>query len=142
MKRRILTGIYWITGWLIGLGAFGHGFTGVKPVRVALAAVPLPADVRGVIWIVWYFVSGCMLVFRGLIIGAWFAARRGRTQALVVPLVIARFYIATGVASYAYQHNPFWLVFLVLGMLLLVPTLGLRQTIPSAVDGATLARSQ
>ena len=60
-----------------------------------------------------------------MIIGAWFAARRGRPQALVVPIVIALFYIVDGVASYAYQHNSFWLV-LALGALLLVATLGLR----------------
>jgi hypothetical protein len=130
MKRQILTGIYWITGFFIGLGAFGHGFSGVKPVRAALAAVPLPADVRGVIGIVWYFVSGCMLVFGGLIIWAWFAERRGRPDALVVPIVIALFYIATGVAAYGYQHNPFWLVFLALGTSLLVTTLGLREPVP------------
>lgn len=130
MRRQILTGIYWISGLLIGLGAFGHGFLGVKPVRAALGAVPLPADIREAIWIVWYFVSGCMLVFGGLIIGAWFAARRGRPQALVVPSVIALFYVATGVAAYGYQHDPFWLVFLVEGALLLVATLGLRATMP------------
>jgi hypothetical protein len=70
----VLTGIYWISGLLIGLGAFGHGFSGVKPVRAALAAVPLAADIREVLWIVWYSASGSMLVFGGLIIGAWFAA--------------------------------------------------------------------
>jgi len=130
MKRQILTGIYWISGLWIGLGAFGHGFGGVKPARAALAAVPLPADILQVIWIVWYFVSGCMLVFGGLIIGAWFAARRGRPQAFVVPIVIALFYMVTGIAAYAYQPNPFWLFFLVLGALLLVSSLGLRRTIP------------
>jgi uncharacterized protein YndB with AHSA1/START domain len=126
LKMQLLSGLYWITGVLIGLGAFGHGFGGVKPVRAALAAVPLPADVRQVIWIVWYDVSGTMLLFGGLIIGAWFAARRGQSQALVVPIVIALFYITTGIAAYTYQRNPFWLVFLVLGGLLLIATLGLR----------------
>ena len=65
VRTKVLTAVYWITGLLIGLGAFGHGFMGVKPVRAALAAVTIPANIRGVIWIVWYFVSGCMLVFGG-----------------------------------------------------------------------------
>jgi hypothetical protein len=33
-------------------------------------AVTIPADMREATWIVWYFVSGSMLVFGGLIIGA------------------------------------------------------------------------
>jgi hypothetical protein len=125
MKAKLLTAIYWTMGLLIGLGAFGHGFGGVRPVRAALAAVTLPVDIREVIWIVWYFVSGCMLLCGGLILWAWFAARRS-PDVLLVPLVIALFWMVTGVASYAYQHKPFWLLFLVEGALLLVATLGLR----------------
>jgi len=124
--RRVLTTVYWLMGLMIGLGAFGHGFRGVRPIRAALATVALPAHVLEVIWIVWYFCSGCMLVFGSLIIWAWFAARRGRREAFVVPIAIAVFWMATGVASYVYQHNPFWLLFLGEGTLLLVATLGLR----------------
>jgi hypothetical protein len=47
-----------------------------------------------------------------------------------VPLVIALFYIATGVAASGYQHNPFWLVSRALGTSLLVATLGLREPVP------------
>jgi hypothetical protein len=126
MKTRILTAVYWIIGLLIGLGAFAHGFVGVKPVRAALAAVNLPADIREGIWIVWYYHSGAMIVFAVLIIGAWFAARRGRPHAFLAPIVIALFYIIYGIAAYAYQHNPFWLLPLVEGALLLAATLGLR----------------
>ena len=130
MKTTLWSAVYWAMGLMIGLGAFGHGLSGVRPVRAALAAVPLPAEIREVIWIVWYFVSGCMLVFGGLILGAWFAARRGHPQALTVSTVIALFWMATGVASYAYQHKPFWLLFLVEVTLLLFATLRLRGTFP------------
>jgi hypothetical protein len=44
MKTKMLTALYWVMGLMIGLGAFGHGFMGVKPVRAALAAVALPGD--------------------------------------------------------------------------------------------------
>jgi hypothetical protein len=59
-----------------------------------------------------------------------------------VPIVIALFYVATGVAAYALQHNPLWLPFLVERALLLVATPGLQATMPQAVDGPTLARGQ
>jgi len=127
MKMRAFTMLYWLMGLMIGLGAFGHGFLGVKPVRAALATVALPADVLGVIWIVWYFCSGCMLVLGALILWAWFAARRGNPQALAVPLAVALFWMAFGGAAYTYQHNPFWLLFLTEGFLLLVATVGLRR---------------
>lgn len=127
MKTRILTAVYWIIGIVIGLGAFGHGFVGVKPVRAALATVNLPSDIREVIWIVWYFVSGAMIVFGGLIIGAWFAARRGRPQVLWVPIVIALFYLIFSILAYTYQNNSFWLLFAAEGALLLVATLGLSR---------------
>jgi hypothetical protein len=127
MKMRVLTALYWLMGLMIGLGAFGHGFLGVKPVRAALSTVALPADIREVIWIVWYFCSGCMLVFGALIIWAWFAARRGNPQALAVAVAVGLFWMAFGIAAYSYQHNPFWLLFPAEGFLLLVATLGLRR---------------
>jgi hypothetical protein len=68
-----------------------------------------------------------MLVFGGLIIWAWFAARRGNPQALAVPLAVALFWMAFSVAAYSYQQNPFWLLFLAEGSLLLVATLGRRR---------------
>jgi len=130
MRNRsvIATAVYWIVGLMIGLGAFGHGFVGIEPVRAALEEVTLPADVRGVIWIVWYFVSGCMLAFSALILWAWFAARDGSRDALAVPLVIAVFWTTTGVAAFAYQHNPFWLLFLAEGTALLGATISLRRS--------------
>jgi hypothetical protein len=126
MKVTLLNATYWTMGLLIGLGAFGHGFVGVQPVRAALATVSLPADIPEVIWIVWYFVSGCMLLCGGLILWAWFAARHN-PDILLVPVAIALLWVVTGVASYAYQHNPFWLLFLVEGTALLVAALALRR---------------
>jgi hypothetical protein len=44
-----------------------------------------------------------------------------------VPIVIALFWMMFGVAAYSYQHNPFWLLFVAEGFLLLVATVGLRR---------------
>ena len=44
-----------------------------------------------------------------------------------MPLAVALFWMAFGVAAYTYQHNPFWLLFLTEGFLLLVATVGLRR---------------
>jgi len=124
---RLWSAIYWIVGIVIGLGAFGHGFIGIKPVRAALDAVSLATNVRGVIWIVWYFVSGCIVTFAVLIIWAWFAVRNGYPHAVIVPRVIAVFWMATGIASYGYQHNAFWLLFVAEGAGLLDASYGLQR---------------
>jgi hypothetical protein len=132
MKVAFLNAIYWIIGLMIGLGAYGHAFIGVRPIRAALAAVDLPTDIRQSIWVVWGFVSGAMLVCGVLIIWAWFEARRGRTQALMIPIIISIFYIVFGIVSFVYQRSPFWLLFPVEGALLLAATIGLRTTLRSA----------
>jgi hypothetical protein len=128
MTRKIATTLYWTVGILIGLGAFGHGFLGVRPIRAAIATSTLPPDVRQVIWIVWYCTSAAMLAFGTLVIWAWFAARDGMRQALTVPLIIGTLWVAEGVGSYAYQHNGFWLLFVVEGTVLVAATVTLRAT--------------
>jgi hypothetical protein len=127
MKRNLFSTLYLMVGALIGLGAFGHGAQGVRHLAPALEAVALPPDMAGVIRIVWYFVSGCMLTFGGLIYWAWFAAARGNHGALAVPAIIGGFYGITGLASFAYQPNPFWLLFSVEGCLLLIAAFSLRN---------------
>ncbi|HZI21800.1 MAG TPA: hypothetical protein VFD76_04765 [Gemmatimonadales bacterium] len=118
--------LYWLSAVTIGLGAFGHGIPAARRLATALSTASLDPHMAGVIWIVWYFVSGCMVVFGALALWAWFAARGGASGALVVPLVIGAFYAIVGAASYLYQRDVFWLLFLVQGVLLLGATLGLR----------------
>jgi hypothetical protein len=72
-----------------------------------------------------------MLVFGVLSLWAWFAARRGRAVT-VVPASIGAFYILFGAAAFVYARDPFWLFFLLQGVMLLGATLGLRrQTSPA-----------
>jgi hypothetical protein len=128
VKRTVYSVIYWIAGVLIALGAFGHGIGGARNVRAAFAAVPLDPHVASVIWVVWYWVSGVMLLFGALALWAWFAARRGGRDVLVVPIVIAVFYMLTGAVTSAVERDAFWLLFLVEGVLLLGATLGLKRS--------------
>jgi hypothetical protein len=103
----------------------------VRPIRAALAGVNLPTDIRQSIWIVWGFASVSMIVFSTLIIWAWFEARQGRTNALMIPIVISVFNIVYGLGSFAYQRSPFWLLFPAEGALLLAATIGLRASLLS-----------
>jgi len=126
LKRKIAAAIYWLAAITITLGAYGHGFVGVKPVQAAIAASALPADVVRVIWIVWYFVSGCMVAFGTLLFWAWPAFRVGSSSRSGVALIVGAFYLIVGLVSYLYSgRDPFWLLFVTLGVMVIGSTLAL-----------------
>lgn len=128
MKRTLAAALYWLAAITITLGAYGHGFQGVKPVRAAIAASTLAPDIVRVIWIVWYFVSGCMVAFGALLFWAWPALEAGPSSRSVAALMVGAFYALTGIASYLYSGgDPFWLLFLALGVIVIGSTLALRR---------------
>ena len=133
MKRTVYSVVYWVAAILIALGAFGHGIGGARNLQRAFAAATnFDPHAASIIWVVWYWVSGTMLFFGGISLWAWFPARRGNRDVLVLPLGVAAFYMITGILTVAVEHEAFWLLFLIEGALLLVGTLGLRgATSPS-----------
>jgi len=129
LKRTIAVACYWFAAISITLGAFGHGFVGVQPVRAAVAASTLAPDVVRVIWIVWYFVSGCMVAFGTLLFWAWPAFKAGSSSRSSAALIIGAFYVITGIASYLYSgRDPFWLLFLILGVMVIGSTVVLSRS--------------
>jgi hypothetical protein len=130
MKGNIAAAFYWFAAITITLGAYGHGFVGVKPIRAAIAGSTLTPDVARVIWIVWYFVSGCMVSFGILLFWAWPALKAGSSSRSSAALIIGAFYAVTGIASYLYSgRDPFWLLFVTQGLVVIGSTLVLRQQI-------------
>ena len=128
MIRTLATALYWLAAITISLGAVGHGFLGVKPVAAAVAASTLPADIVGVIWIVWYFVSGCMVTFGALLFWAWPGLKPGSPSRAAVPVIIGVFHVVTGIASYVYSgYEPFWLLFVTQGVIVVGSTLVLGR---------------
>jgi hypothetical protein len=132
MKRTIATAFYWFAAITIALGAYGHGFVGIRPVEAAVAASTLAPDVVRVIWIVWYFVSGCMLSFGILLFWAWPVLEAGSASRASAALIIGAFYTVTGVAAYLYSgRDPFWLLFVIQGVVVIGSTLVLRRPGPA-----------
>jgi hypothetical protein len=128
LKRNLAAAVYWLAAIGITLGAYGHGFQGVKPVRAAIAASTLAPDIVRVIWIVWYFVSGCMVAFGALLFWAWPRLEAGPSSRSTAAFVVGDFYALTGIAAYWYSGgDPFWLLFLVLGVAVSGSTLVLRR---------------
>lgn len=142
MFRKITSTLLATTGLLIGLGAFGHSFMGRKSLDIGLAGLPLDAHTDKLIYLVWYFCGGCMLVFGVLVIWSAWQALRGGRRALFASGLVGIFYLLTGVLALASMREPFWSVFVILGALalLLSAALGARVTHPRGAGRLPAAR--
>lgn len=142
MFRKVISTLLAVTGLLIGLGAFGHSFMGRRALDAGLASLPIDAHTDKLIYLVWYFCGGCMLVFGVLVIWSAWRALRGETQALFASGLVGIFYLLTGVLALATMREPFWSVFVVLGALslLLSVALGARVTRPRGAGRLPAAR--
>ena len=88
MRRKLASIALAITGVLMALGAFGHSFMGRKALDAGLAHVPLDPHTHKLIYLVWYFCGGCMLVFGLLVMGCARQAWRGGNRLLPVSLLV------------------------------------------------------
>ena len=117
--RAVLTAIYLAMALLMIAGAYGHGFLGRKSIDIELARYPIDEGVYTMLYVVWYFVSGCMLSFGIAAIWAWLQLRRGGQRAMFVVYLIALLYVASGIGGLVYRHGAaFHYVFIVQGALL------------------------
>jgi len=128
MFRKFCLALLAVTGLLIGLGAFGHSFMGRKALDAGLASLPIDAHTDKLIYLVWYFCGGCMLVFGMLVIWSALQALRGNDRALFASGLVGTFYLLTGVLALAAMREPFWSVFVILGALALLLSAALRMT--------------
>jgi hypothetical protein len=118
-------------GVLIGLGGLAHSFMGRLAVDAELSKFPIAFDVDSMLYVVWYFVGGCMVLFGVIILWAWFRWRKGDPTLLQVTVLIGVLYFATGLGGFFYRHSdPFMLVFLIQGLLLVTCSVVLSASPP------------
>lgn len=128
MAQRIASVAYLITGFLIALGALGHG-SNDRLLVAEFAKYPAhDAQLLSVIHAVWYFVSGCMLVFGAIVAWTWWRWRRGARDLFLPSDLIGVLYVVSGAASVMYTGKPFFSVFVVLGGALLLTAWLMRRT--------------
>jgi hypothetical protein len=125
--RKLASGIYLLTAALIGLGAFGHGSHASHLAELLAKSPAIEPPLAAVLIAVWYFVSGCMLVFAAIAIHTWLRARRGERGIYFASDLIGAFYVIVGATTVAYTRQPFFLVFLVLGILLIASSWVIRR---------------
>jgi hypothetical protein len=126
MLRNVSSCVFLIVSAIIGLGAFGHGYS-VHKVHEAIDRFPIDPGMSKTIYIVWYFVSGAMLAFGLILVRIWFRIRVGDTSSLSVAFLIGALYFIFGICASLYRRDDhFWVLFIILGALLLGSALVLR----------------
>lgn len=133
MLRSISWYVFLIVGIIVGLGAFGHGYSAVR-VHEAIDRFPIAPPIYQTLFVVWYFVSGAMLAFGAMIVWISFRLKVGDASALFLAYMIGVLYFVFGVCALIYRHgDPFWALFVVLGVLLVGSAVNLRGGNPSVV---------
>jgi hypothetical protein len=129
MPRKLLSYAFLIAGFVIGLGGFGHAIA-VDNVHKAIDHLPISFEMRTTLYVVWYFVSGCMLVFGSTIVWTWFRLRANPATSLFAPALIGALYVVTGIGGILYQHTvPFGAAWIVVGSLVVVSSSVLSKRI-------------
>jgi len=115
MLKNIASTTFLLNSFVIGLGAFGHG-TAVRDVHAAIDHFPIDPDMHSMLYVVWYFVSGCMFVF-GLTLGwVWLRLRAGDRRAAVAAALIGLLYVGIGIFGLIRREgDPFMAFFVSLG---------------------------
>jgi hypothetical protein len=107
---------------MLVLSAFAHSLAGGAQLRSELAAAAVPADLFQGVMIGWYFGGAAMFAF-GLVVGHAFlgAEPAGST---VPALLIGTVYLVFGFCALALSSlDPFFLVFVVPGLLVVAASL-------------------
>jgi len=128
--RAVASALFLIDSLIIGLGAFGHGLQ-AGSLHQALDPFPVEPDMQSMIYVVWYFVSGCMLAFGLTLLWVWQRLRRGDSGPWFAAVVIGVLYVGIGVFGLIYRHgDPFMAFFVALGVVLLASGYVLVRTNP------------
>lgn len=128
MLGKLASWIFLLDSVVIGLGAFGHGLQ-VRHLHQAIDSFPIEPDMHSMLYVVWYFVSGCMLTFGVTLVWVWWRLRIGDRRFVFAAIVIGILYAGVGVFGLVYRSgDPFMGFFLVLGALLLLSSYALSSS--------------
>jgi hypothetical protein len=128
-RARTVVGL--IAGVILVLSSFAHSLLGWPQVRFRLDQAQAPADLITGLAIGWHFAGVAMLAFGVIVILLFTSLMKGRTVAILPALLIAVCYLAFGVwALVASNMDPFFLIFIIPGSMLLFASWGVAPATP------------
>lgn len=113
MSSKLASCVLLIVGIVIWRGAFGHCHT-MRYIRAALDSFPIDPDISTVLYVVWYFVSGCMLVFGSTIVWLWLRPWAGEASPPFVAFLIGTLYVTIGVGGMIHRQGDLFMGFFIL----------------------------
>jgi hypothetical protein len=123
MKRRGVLGL--VAGVMLILSSAAHSILGWKGLGGELAAAQVPPDLLLGVKVGWQFGGVAMLAFGVVVVGQALRRLRGEEASSLPELTIAAAYLGFGAwALLASDMNPFFMVFIVPGVLLALSAIG------------------
>jgi hypothetical protein len=131
---RLRAGLGIVAGVLLLLSSAAHSFLGWAGLGKELVAAGVPPGLVFGVKVGWQFGGACMLAFAVIVLATFVGRLRGCSTSAVPALVIGVTELAFGIwALVASDFQPFFLVFIVPGILLLSAGWGQR---PGAMVGS------
>jgi hypothetical protein len=113
---------------LLLLSSAAHAFLGWPPIRTALEQSSVAEDLIGGLAVGWYFGSASMMAFAFIVFIAWLQTRGHKVDARGAVAAISVTYIVFGSTAFvARSFNPHFLGFIVIGLIVAIPLLAVRQ---------------
>ena len=119
MASKLKAALYLATCLLIALGALGHSLASWPNVHQALVQSNVPAETITLIMVVWHFAGGCMVTFGAIGIQQWWVTRQQYEGGARLMRTVGFFYLVFGLLTVWVSSSQFFLVFAVLGGLLM-----------------------
>jgi len=104
-----------------------HSLLGWKELRGALERSGAPPDLILDLGLGWHFGGAAMLTFGGIVVALFTQRLRGTHVSMMPAIVVGATYVLFGAAALVVSRfNPFFLVFLVPGLMLLIASVSSR----------------
>ena len=115
-RTRSILGI--VAGVLMVASAAAHSLLGWPQLRAQLAQSRVPDDLALGLAVGWHFGGAAMAAFACIVLWVFLRRFRGEPAPLVPAAIISAVYLAFGAGALAVSGDPFFLVFIVPGLLL------------------------
>jgi hypothetical protein len=117
-----------VAGVVMILSAAFHSLLGWKQLRSQLESVHAPADLIHALGAGWNFGGAAMLAFGFIVLASFTHRLRGSSVTLRPAIVIGTTYVAFGAGAMAVNDfDPFFLAFVIPGVLLLIASVARRS---------------